>query len=572
MSNSTLQVRVGLPGLLIYNRSPRHRQTTQFDLREDPYFCLVDAVNTAFYAVGADQPVISYFEWTYAVGADQPVISYFERTFIQKFLQRRRLTSWDSLLDVVLEDDALRVLIEDLKLLLTEELWKQVRKDCAVRSQILNVLIEAIIILTKVALEHNSNPSAPSPYENILWGHPRFRKQWRKFYDDNKRGIHISREFRTFLSRPGIDRKLAPSDEKMLKTSPFAHLMDYWEGQCNEQSAIDIMLQAVKIEQERRDSLRAPDIQFPDMLPPLEWTHLHGFWSTHCSKNPVWRNYDPFLTFKAIPKNVRTDDAHWLHRYLPDQRYVLERSQNGNFVFLKPDSVFYPRRASPRIGSPSCTGNSPRTTTQSPRSHTQTTTSISQNTGDDGVSPVQGSNEQTNVATDSANGNSNSPIPTQRAIRNSPLPTQPAIHNSPMIHSPRVGLLTTPPPMHNSPTPDVTHSATQAPRPPSHSRGIYAPANTQTQQHNVRFAPITDSNDSPSNDRNTHSTMGNGPVPTGGTPPIQNPPSVHWSQGGSRTAPTGWGIPGNTTQAPVSSSGPSSPRKRRTAPRVMAMV
>ena len=105
------------------------------------------------------------------------------------------------------------------------------------------------------------------------------------------------------------------------------------------------MFQAVKIEQERRDSLRAPDIQFPDMLPLLEWTHLHGFWSTHRSKNPVWRNYDPFLTFKALLKNVRTDDAHWLHCYLPDQRYVLERNQKGNFAFLKPDSVFYPRRA-----------------------------------------------------------------------------------------------------------------------------------------------------------------------------------------------------------------------------------
>ena len=163
------------------------------------------------------------------MGADDPVISYVERPFIRKFLHDRRFTSWDSLIDTVLDDDALRVMVEDLKLLLTEELWKQVRKDCAVRSQILNSLAEAIIILTKVALEHSHDPSAPSPYHNNLWGHPKFRKKWHAFYDENKRSIHISREFRTFLSRPGIDRMLAPSDMKMLKTSPFAHLMDYWK-------------------------------------------------------------------------------------------------------------------------------------------------------------------------------------------------------------------------------------------------------------------------------------------------------------------------------------------------------
>ena len=246
-------------------------QDTRFSLQDNPCSCLVEAVNNAFYTMGADVPVIGYYE----------------RPFIRNFLQDRRLTSWDSLIDVVLDDDALRVLIEDLKILLTDELWKQVRKDCAVRSQILNSLAEAIIILSKIALEHINDPSDPSPHGYLLWWNPKFRKQWRQFYDKNKKGMHISREFRTFLSRPTIDRKLAPSDEKMLQSSPFVYLIDYWEGRCNEQRALDLMYHAVKVEQDRRDSFRKPDVQFPEMLPPLEWTHLHGFWSTHRSKNPV---------------------------------------------------------------------------------------------------------------------------------------------------------------------------------------------------------------------------------------------------------------------------------------------
>ena len=512
------------------------QDTTRFSLKDDPCPSIVEAVNTAFYTMGADIPVIGYYE--------QP--------YIKKFLQDRRLTSWDSLIDVVLDNDVLRMVIDDLKILLTEELWKQARKECAVRSQILNSLAEAIIVLPGIALEYNNDRSNPSPHGYQLWGHPKFRKQWRKFYDKNKKGMYATREFRTFLSRPTIDRNLASSDEKMLQSSPFIYLIDYWEGKCDERRALDLMFHGVKMEQDRRDALRKPDVQFPDMLPALDWTHLHGFWSTHRSKNPVWRNYDPFLTFKEIPKNVSTDDAHWLYRYLPDQRYVNERGPDGHFIFLKPDSPYYPHPASPRLGTSSSFGNLARTATQSPKTHTQATASISQTIGDDGISPVQGSDDQANVTTDLASGNSTSPIATQAATHNSPIPTQPA--NSPTTHSPRTGLVTTPPSTHNSPIPDTTPSVTQAQRPPSQSIGIYAPATTQAQQHHVRFAHIVGPDATPSHGGNIHSSMGNGPS---GTPPIQKPAPIHWSQGGPRPAPTGWGIPGDVNQASVPPSGPS---------------
>ena len=87
-----------------------------------------------------------------------------ESPFTSQFTQNSMNAASNSAkfpVDVVLDDDALRVLIEDLKILLTEELWKQARKDCAVRSQILNSLAEAIIILPTVALEHSNDPSDP---------------------------------------------------------------------------------------------------------------------------------------------------------------------------------------------------------------------------------------------------------------------------------------------------------------------------------------------------------------------------------------------------------------------------
>ena len=82
---------------------------------------------------------------------------------------------------------------------------------------------------------------------------------------------------------------------------------------------------------------RKPDLHYPFMIPMDSRTHLHGCWTDR----GIWVDYIPPISFDQLPTNTPDAREHWVGRFLPDGKFVVNMSDR-KLQFIHPDCDSYP--------------------------------------------------------------------------------------------------------------------------------------------------------------------------------------------------------------------------------------
>jgi hypothetical protein len=96
------------------------------------------------------------------------------------------------------------------------------------------------------------------------------------------------------------------------------------------------------------DEQRYPLLEYPNRPPLGDKSHMHGRWVSSTHGHPVWQDYIPPIDYDLLPKNTSEEREHWVSRFLPDGRYVLEDA-TGEIRPIPVSDIRHPKNMSERL-------------------------------------------------------------------------------------------------------------------------------------------------------------------------------------------------------------------------------